>query len=99
LPIQAAVVVLVVIILLVLRVRQVGHQLDMHLLTLAAVVVLAVTIHLEMLALHHLTILATLSFLAVAVVLAATIRLERVVWQTENYYLIPFWSPFKLYWL
>jgi hypothetical protein len=97
LPIQAAVVVLVGIILLVLHVRQVGHPQDMHLPTLAAVVVLAVTILLEMLASHHLTILATLSFLAVAVVQAATIRLEKVVWQTDNYHPISFWRTFKLY--
>ena len=76
------------IILLVLRVRQVGHQLDMHLLTLAEVVVLAVIILQEMLALHHLTTLATLSFLVVAVVPAGTIPLARVVWLTEIFVFI-----------
>jgi hypothetical protein len=98
LPTLAAVVVLVGIILLVLHVRQVAHQLDMHLLTLAAVVVLAVIFLQEKLALQYLTIHATLSFLVVAVVQVATIRLERVVWQTENYHPISFWRPFKLYW-
>ena len=76
------------IILLVLRVRQVGHQQDMHLLILAEVVVLAVIFLQEMLALHHLTTLATLSFLVVAVVPAGTIPLARVVWLTEIFVFI-----------